>query len=643
MHIRVLALLLLLPMPALAEWVEARGSYLFPPTMAESEACFHAEERARGEAVRQVTGETIAAEDLLRCTEQGDEAQCARNSALWSSMQGYVRRSGGKTIQVRPSAAGHRECVVAFQAEVAAAEGQPDPGFHVGVSLSQPVLRHGEPLVITLSPSQPMYVQVFQWLPYRSGDQAVARLFPNAYDTAFRIDGPASIPTQSGSRRYDVRVEFPDGMPPGRKIVDEYLMVVATRTPVPLRDSYSLEDFRRLMAELPRTNSRVVRKAYNIVRGRHEAPGAALVLLPLLAAACATPAYVDQGKAERAGALELNPVVFQVHPAFGAKSPDCVAVLPLAASDTGQPRPDTADAAKVRLSLYAHLLTQAKRGIRPEQVDKVLAEVNGDRKVLAQRLNCAALMEGTVTEYGNTFLGIYSSVTVGAELRMVRAADGAPLWQGHHVAANRDGGLPLDPVSLAMSVYGAAGNIRDEQVLRVTDDLARRLVSTIPDTATLAPAALAENDPGEAPPTPEEQAEALFQKGRALALAGDRAAAEPAMVKAAALDRNNPRILNALGALAADRGDASRALAAYGMAIDAVPANGFAWYQSGVLLAEAGESAEAADSFYGAALAYLKSGDPARAERALDQLRRLSDPRVITIETALAQWGRRTS
>ncbi|MGE5517063.1 MAG: DUF4384 domain-containing protein [Bacteroidota bacterium] len=263
---RLLALLLALPSPALAEWVEARGSYLFPPSMAETEACAYAEDRARTEAVRQVTGETITAEDVQRCTEQGDETQCARNSALWSSMQGYVRRTGDKVVQVRPAAAGHRECVVGFAADVTAAEGRPDPAFDLGVTLPQPVLRHGESLVVGLSPSQPMYVQVFQWLPYRGGEQAVVRLFPNAYDANSRIDGPATIPTAAGTRRYDLRVDFPDNQPPARKMVDEYLMVVATRTPLPLRDSYSLDDFRRLMAELPRANSRVVHKAYNIVR-----------------------------------------------------------------------------------------------------------------------------------------------------------------------------------------------------------------------------------------------------------------------------------------------------------------------------------------------------------------------------------------
>ena len=235
--------------------------------MAEAEACGLAEERARIEAVRQVTGESVAAEDVQRCTEQGDEIECARNSALWSTMRGHIRRIGDKMVQVRPAAAGHRECVVGFAADVAAAEGRPDPAFDLGVSLSRPVLRHGEALEIALSPSQPMHVQVFQWLPYRLGEQAVVRLFPNPYDTNARIDGPATIPTASGARRYDVRVVFPEGQPPGRKMVDEYLMVVATRTPLPLRDAYGLDDFRRLLAELPRPHSRVVRRAYHIVRG----------------------------------------------------------------------------------------------------------------------------------------------------------------------------------------------------------------------------------------------------------------------------------------------------------------------------------------------------------------------------------------
>ncbi len=44
--------------------------------MTEAEACQNAEERARAEAIRQVTGEAVAAEDTLRCTEQDDLGGC---------------------------------------------------------------------------------------------------------------------------------------------------------------------------------------------------------------------------------------------------------------------------------------------------------------------------------------------------------------------------------------------------------------------------------------------------------------------------------------------------------------------------------------------------------------------------------------
>ena len=263
----IAAVILMLPTAAAAEWVHTTGTYLFPPIMPEAEACQYAEERARTEAIRHVTGETVSSEDTLRCTEQGEEVECARNLAQWSTMDGYIRDQRSRTIGTRASAAGHRECVVSIEADVLAALGRPDPNFDLGVSINQPVFRDGEHLVVSLSPSQPMAVQVFQWLPYQRDDKAVLRLYPNAFDNAQLIDKATSVPSGNEAKRYDMRLEFPQDMPPGRKMVDEYLVVVATRQPLVLRDSYSLDDFRRLLAEIPRDQSRIVRKAYNIVRG----------------------------------------------------------------------------------------------------------------------------------------------------------------------------------------------------------------------------------------------------------------------------------------------------------------------------------------------------------------------------------------
>lgn len=411
-------------------------------------------------------------------------------------------------------------------------------------------------------------------------------------------------------------------------------------------------------------------------------PARLTIALPLAAvlAACAAPTYVDHGSGRTMGLLDFNVIAFEVRDAYRASPPDCIAVLPLTVRTPGDPQATPEDAAKVRMSLFAHLATQSKRGVRPERIDRVLAEVGNDRRALGERLKCPAAIEGEITEYGNTFLGIYSSVTVGADLRLIRLSDGAVLWQGRHVAANRDGSLPLDPVGIAMGVFGAVDNIRDEQVLRVTDDLARRLVSTIPDDQV---AAL--DDPAEEPAVkradavlPDDLADAKrllnagdhagalaaadraiaadpgrqdawLLKGRVLMLERDLDKAQPAILRAVALDRTDPRALNALGALNAELGAADRALAAYRMAIDVDRSNGFAWYNSGVLHFNTGEPREAADAFYGAALAYLRTGDYAKAERALGDLRDLAatgqpvQHEIDTIHSALSDLSRRKS
>jgi hypothetical protein len=247
--------------------VQATGSYIFPPVMTEAEACQQAESRARADAIRQVTGETFSSEETLRCNEQGDEAECAHNSMIWTMVGGEIRSVRDKTEETKVEQESYRRCVVSFEADVYVAAGQPDPNFDVGVVLNNAVYRDGEKLTVTLKPSQPMAVQVFQWLPYERGDAQVARIFPNQFDSLSRIDKPVTIPTEAGAKRYDLKVGFPPGQPPGRKMVDEYLMVVATKKPIAFRDSYSLDDFNRVVAEIPLGDRRIVRRAYNIVRG----------------------------------------------------------------------------------------------------------------------------------------------------------------------------------------------------------------------------------------------------------------------------------------------------------------------------------------------------------------------------------------
>jgi tetratricopeptide (TPR) repeat protein len=276
-----------------------------------------------------------------------------------------------------------------------------------------------------------------------------------------------------------------------------------------------------------------------------------------------------------------------------------------------------------------------------------------------------------------------------------------------------------------MGIVKAAANLNEEQVSRVIDDLARRLVSTIPDNRVavleepLSPIQVAvrkkpaeaktaqdflaalkdtsQNDrrssliqaidagrfgdagtrklhealialaPDKAEPysryahylvergdyhgalryadrslglnshAPDMQ----FLKARTLIKLEDLNGADGAIVKAITLDDGNAQYFNALGYVNSLRGSHERALAAYRMALDRNPVNGFAYNNIGVTLLNQGDAENAADAFYGAGLAYLKTGDYGQAEKAIVDLKDLAsqglelDEEIQTLEEAL--------
>ncbi len=259
-------LVLLAPLPAAAGWVSARAERIFSPDTPEAEACAAAEERAKEDAIRQVSGERLASEDLMRCEERGEEASCTLNRSVWNTVDGDVRAVRNRRTETTALADGLRRCTVSLEAEIIVAKGVPDPSFDLGVTLNTSVFRQGEAMEIALTPNRPMSVAIFLWLPYESGEAQVTRVFPNSMDPSTTITGPATVPSAEGKRRYVMRVGFPDGQPATRRLVDEYLMVVATRQPVEWRGSYRLDEFRARLLELPRGDSRIVRRGYAVVR-----------------------------------------------------------------------------------------------------------------------------------------------------------------------------------------------------------------------------------------------------------------------------------------------------------------------------------------------------------------------------------------
>ncbi|MCX5907644.1 MAG: DUF799 family lipoprotein, partial [Deltaproteobacteria bacterium] len=99
---------------------------------------------------------------------------------------------------------------------------------------------------------------------------------------------------------------------------------------------------------------------------------------------------------------------------------------------------------------------------------------------LREILHTDAIIKGEVTHYDRIYLGVYSQVAVGAEVRMVESKSGTELWWGKDVSRKHSGGISTTPVGLILTAVSSALNMRDIELLRSSDDLFRGMIKTIP-------------------------------------------------------------------------------------------------------------------------------------------------------------------
>lgn len=260
------AALLLCASAAHAEWAAGAGDVAFSTEMPEAEACRVAEQKAKQAALTAIVGEHLSFDDIEVCRERANDPGCALTRLTWAASDGEVRAVRDLRRRVEAaSVTGFRVCKVTLEADVARWRGEPDPAFDLGVRLNLTAFRAGEDMRVTLEPSQPMHVALFQWLPYEAPERQVQRLFPNAMDMDGRITGPATVPSTDGARRYSIRMAFPPGQSHAA-LATEALLVVATRQKVDFRDAYGLEEFKARLLEIPRADHRLVRKPYAVMR-----------------------------------------------------------------------------------------------------------------------------------------------------------------------------------------------------------------------------------------------------------------------------------------------------------------------------------------------------------------------------------------
>ncbi|MBL1320016.1 MAG: DUF799 family lipoprotein [Methylophaga sp.] len=213
----------------------------------------------------------------------------------------------------------------------------------------------------------------------------------------------------------------------------------------------------------------------------------ALVLL-LLAGCASSPTFVNGNESftEAEKNAHFNAVYFKTEKQFINSPPQCIAILPFGNKTGDTPNNSTERLTltdekieQLRWILYSHLAPHSYQDVELKKVDHVLSKLNNKHyAAIGKKLHCDALLIGEITEYDADFLGLYSQISIGVNLKLITAKDGSVLWQGHHIAKSHGGSIPITPIDIAVGVYSATENISDEQVVRVEDDLFRRLLST---------------------------------------------------------------------------------------------------------------------------------------------------------------------
>lgn len=208
-----------------------------------------------------------------------------------------------------------------------------------------------------------------------------------------------------------------------------------------------------------------------------------LLLLAGALSACMNTTYRPLDANAEAQTPFSRDVYYQVSDAFYADLPECAVVLP--AMDAGVP---LRLAQLIEQALALRLGQKISRVIGPRQRRAAERELAldtrdaKDRRTLARAERCPAYLAWRLRKLDDSHFLVWSQKQIGLEVRLARADDDTILWQAAHTARRSDGGLPLSLLSLPVAAVEATMFNRDaDQLPSMIDDVARRLIVTLPD------------------------------------------------------------------------------------------------------------------------------------------------------------------
>ena len=228
-----------------AERVTAKGDHSYFGDTSDDDACKHALRRAKLKALEKVLGQTISSEELEKCSTVDGKTNCERNQFFLSSFGGELTKTKEvsreiKTVKIENSKDANI-CLIEIKTDVKRTIQKLDPSFDFNVKLNEYNFKDGDNLTIDVELNKPMYLTIFQILPYEDKDYQVVKLFPNDLEKDNYIKAKdLKLPKNA---KYEIY--FPEKI--NKESIDEYLFFVGSKNNIKWLDKYSkIEDLKKV-------------------------------------------------------------------------------------------------------------------------------------------------------------------------------------------------------------------------------------------------------------------------------------------------------------------------------------------------------------------------------------------------------------
>jgi hypothetical protein len=152
------------------------------------------------------------------------------------------------------------------------------------------------------------------------------------------------------------------------------------------------------------------------------------------------------------------------------------------------------DAQRLRKAFVAYFSEREFTVVNPIAVDAVLKSRGIDNEEqlekvsvlkLGEWLHCDAVMYGTVESYDAYYLALISGYIVGVDARMVSTHDGETLMRGQGSRWSMNVAPALDMEDILINSGLSLLQLRDVELARAEEEVARELVIRIPPSKTL--------------------------------------------------------------------------------------------------------------------------------------------------------------